>query len=335
MKKVRYATVGTSAITEKFNKAAALTGRYEYAAAYSRKAETGAAFAAKFGAKKVYTDLSALAADSDIDAVYIGSPNVCHYEQAKLLLSAKKHVLCEKPIFTSRKELDEMKSLADKNDVILLEAIKPRFYAPGRDALKSALKEIGEISAVRINFSQRSSRYDAFIAGEQVNIFDMSLHAGALNDIGVYCVYAAADLLGMPKNVAFAKANYAYNGADMSGTVVLDYGSFDCVITYSKSGDTALGSEFIGDAGTVRVRKISQYICSSLVTREGEKELVGDVDPVVTMAGEADRFAVFITDFCANADDYADFHILCRNVHTLMDEIRQKAGIIYVKNNAE
>lgn len=327
---IRYATIGTSAITQKFITACKNTGRFLPVACYSRDEERGREFARRFGFSKSYHDLSALAADPEIDAVYIGSPNVCHGEQCRLLLSQGKHVICEKPIFPSVALLDEMKALADQKGVVLMEAIKPRFYAPGREALMSGLKEIGRISHARIDFSQRSSRYDAFMAGEPVNIFDMSLHAGGWMDLGIYCVYAAVDLLGMPHRILSSTADCSSNGADLAGMALLDYGTFHAVLTYSKMGNGVAGSEIVGDAGTLHIGKISQYLDSSLTLPDGSsRPLHGTFDPITTMEGECNRFADFITDFAANEADYREFHRLCRQVHLCMDEIKSLAGLSY------
>lgn len=327
---LRYATVGTSAITEKFIAACRLTGRYTPAVCYSRSLSRGQDFASRHGFEKATDDLTALASDPSVDAVYIASPNVCHAKQAKLFLSHGKHVLVEKPAVTSARELDELFSLADENGVVFLEAIKPRFYAPGRDALKEALPLLGKISHARFDFSQRSSRYDALCAGEHINIFDMSLHAGTLMDIGIYCVYAAVDLLGMPERIVCSTADTFENGADFAGLTVFDYGTFHAVLTYGKIGAGALGSEIVGDRGTITLGKLSQYLDSALTLTGGEPQVLhGNFDPVTTMRGEADRFADFITAPEANAADYAAFRTLCKNVHTCMDTIKKQAGLRY------
>ncbi len=327
---IRLATVGTSAITQKFIAASKNTGRYILEACYSRDSERGQIFAETHGFAKAYSDLSLLAADKAVDAVYIGSPNVCHKEQCRLLLTGGKHVICEKPIFTSAEVLCDMKELADRMGVVLIEAIKPRFYAPGRQVLKEAVRQIGRISHARIDFAQRSSRYDVFVAGEPVNIFDMSLHAGGLMDLGIYCVYAAVDLLGVPKKVTAASPRLFGNGADYAGTVLLDYGSFDAVLSYSKIGNGQSGSEIVGDKGTVHIGKISQYLDSSLLLPDGQvRPLHGYFDPITTMEGEANRFADFIADPAATREDYADFHHLCLHVHRLMDDIKEKMGLVY------
>ncbi len=132
-----------------------------------------------------------------------------------------KHVLCEKPITASAKEYDALLKLADEKGVIYAEAIMSRHFK-GRKILFNALSEIGDISAARIDYCQRSSRYDAFKGGEHMNIFDMSLGAGTLTDLGVYCVYAAVDMFGMPQSIN-ASAAFFDNGADKSGSAILEY----------------------------------------------------------------------------------------------------------------
>ena len=91
---IRFATVGTSLITEKCLKALKLSGRFEHAAVYSRKYETGAAFAEKVGCATVFTNMEELAKSDRIDAVYIATPNVFHFEQSRLFLENGKHVIC-------------------------------------------------------------------------------------------------------------------------------------------------------------------------------------------------------------------------------------------------
>ena len=219
--------IGTSGITEKFLSAARKTGRFKFHTVYSRTAEKGRAFAEKQGFEGFCTDINALAKDSATNAVYIASPNSCHFAQSKLFLQNGKHVFCEKPIVTKAAEYDELLSLADKSGLIYAEAIMSRHFK-GREKLLEGLSQIGNISVARINCCQRSSRYDAFMAGEHMNIFDMSLCAGTLMDLGVYCVYAAVDMFGMPKNIK-ACASFFENGADKSGSAIFEYDGFTAV----------------------------------------------------------------------------------------------------------
>ena len=324
---IRLATVGTSAITEKFLAACRLTGRYVFHTAYSRSIKNGEKFAKAQGFKHFSDDLRAVAENTQIDAVYIATPNVFHYEQSKIFLENGKNVICEKPIVTDCEKYDELLSLADKKGLIYAEAIMSRHCA-GREILLDAISRIGKISQARIDYCQLSSRYEKFKNGEKVNIFDMSLATGTLMDLGVYCVYAAIDLLGNPDTVS-ATAAFADNGADLSGGAVLGYKDFTTVLSYSKIGQSAIGSEIVGDKGVVKIGSISQYADISLVKDGKEVLLLRLPDRAEVMQGEAEKFADYIENRDAFSVDYKAVCELTHNVHTCMDLIKQSAKIKY------
>ena len=152
---------------------------------------------------------------------------------------------------------------------------------------------IGKIKSADIKFHQRSSRLDAFLSGEKVNIFDMSLKAGTLMDIGVYCVYAAVDFFGIPKNIT-AKSELLYNGADGMGTAVFDYSNFKANLSYSKIDQIDTPSVIIGENGRVEIDKISQYAGFFLI-KDGVKEKITDhLSKPQQMSSESKRFAEYI-----------------------------------------
>ena len=322
---IRLGTVGTSAITDHFLSGVALTGRFEHTAVYSRNRETGEAFAKKHGVASVFTDMAEMA-QSGIDAVYIASPNVFHAAQSKIFLERGVHVLCEKPITTSYADYCELKRLADSKNLIYMEAIIPR-HTKGYRAVKNAVWELGRISMARIDFCQLTSRLSAYMSGEHVNIFDMSLHAGTLMDLGIYCVYGAVDLLGEPEAIT-ATASYLPEGADCSGGALFEYGDFPAVLSYSKMGQAGYGSEITGVNGTLKIQMISQYTGVTLVKNGVEKEIVGTLSKAELMSGEATTFADYITD-SSYREDYCEASRLCAAVHRCMDKIRQSAGINY------
>ena len=324
---IRYATVGTSAITEKFIAGCALSGRFIHEAVYSRDEQRGNEFAKRMGCGGVITDLEKLARDELVDAVYVASPNSAHFEQCKLLLENGKHVICEKPIVPSADAFLELKSIADKNGVIFMEAMPPRF-AESRQKVIEALKRIGRISTARIDFSQLSSRYPQLLSGELPNIFNMSLQAGTLMDLGVYCVNCAVDLLGVPKEIS-ATASYLECGADGSGTAIFGYDGFGAGLTYSKIGQAAIGSEIVGDKGTLRIGMISQYADVVLVTADGEEQICGVPERAELLSGEASAFADFILLGGDASKRYEEISRQTWEVHTCMDKIKKSAGIKY------
>jgi len=324
---IRLGTVGTSLICENFLCGVNLTGRFSFSAVYSRNENTGRNFAEKFGCDTVFCNLTEMAKSGKIDAVYIASPNAFHKEQSKIFLENGIHVICEKPIVTNPKDYNELKKLADEKNLIYMEAIMPRFVKD-YERIKEAISSIGKIRMARIDFCQRSSRLDKFLAGEHMNIFDMSLKAGCLMDIGVYCVYAAIDLLGEPKSVK-AEKSLLYNGADGSGSAILTYDDFTATLTYSKTCDGVICSEIIGENGAVTIKKISQYTGITLITNAGETLIVGNKDKAEIMSGEAERFADYIENFSEFKEDYDKASKLCYSVHKCMNQIKENAGIVY------
>lgn len=318
---IKYAVIGRGKIVDSFIEGATMSGRFELSAVYSRTEKTGREFAEKHGCQKVYTDLNALAKDEEIEAVYIASPNNCHAWQSEVLLKGGKHVICEKPITTSAQEYMRLKKLADSLGLIYMEAIIPR-YVRGRQAIKDAIGKIGRIAMARIDYCQLSSRYDAFMRGEQVNIFDISLSAGTLNDLGIYCVYAAVDLLGVPKNIK-TSASLLYNGADGSGCAIFEYDTFLASLTYSKVGQSISPSEIIGDKGSVVIEKIGLYMGAYLVQDGNKIPLFVDEKKETLMSREATAFSDFVKG--KRMEEYAEVSRLCLDVHTCMDKMRRNS----------
>lgn len=324
---IKYAVIGRGKIADCYIKGASLSGRFELEAVYSRQEETGREYAKKHGVCKVYTDLNDLVNDREIDAVYIASPNSCHEWQSELLLKGGKHVICEKPIATSMEGYQRLKELADNRGLIYMEAIIP-IFGKSRHRMKEAMEQIGNIAMARINYCQLSSRYDAFMRGEHVNIFDMALAAGTLMDLGIYCVYAAVDLLGKPKSIK-AAASYLYNGADGSGSAIFEYETFPAVLTYSKVGQSVAPCEIVGDKGSIIIDRVGLYMGAYLV-HDGEKTALFDEESKdVLMSYEASAFAEFIQG--KSLDEYEESSRLCMDVHQCMDRIKKEGGMFRQK----
>lgn len=328
---IRLGTVGTSGICDSFLDGVALTKRFELSAVYSRNYDTGKAFAKKHGCDVVFTDLSKMAKSDLIDAVYIASPNVFHYSQSKIFLENGKHVICEKPIATSSNEYEELKALADRKGLIYMEAIIPRHINAYAD-IKVALSKIGKIKSADIKYLQCSSRIERFLSGEQVNIFDMSLCAGTLMDLGVYCVYGAVDLLGMPNEIT-AQKELLPNGADGEGTAVFYYDDFKATLTYSKVRDGDSQSVITGEKGSLKFDMISQYTGVTIQIGGKETLIQGSLTKAEQMSGEAGRFADYILNFHQSKVDYEAVSSLCLEVHKCMDQIKKSAGLVYPAKN--
>lgn len=319
MNKIRIATIGTSTISEQFIGGLLINKRFNLEAVYSRDIYRGKAFANKFNVKKVYDNLKNLSQDNEIDAVYIASVNSCHFEQSKLMLEAGKHVICEKPIVTEPSQYLELRKIADDKHLIYMEAITS-FYSPYKENLSSAIKKIEDISLIRLDFSQRSSKLDRYLKDEHINVFDPKLGGGVLNDLGVYCIYAYLEFFPLPQNIK-ATASYFRTGADKSGCAIFKSYDIPVTLTYSKTGQSYSHSEIIGQNGTIIIGSVSELSNIILIKDNKETVIAPKIKKEELMSYESESFADFIEGF--DLIKYNQASEITKSVHSIMQEIRE------------
>lgn len=321
---IRFATIGTSKITTWLLEAAVLCKDFHLEAIYSRSKEKGAAFAARYGIHKIYTSLEELAADSSIDAVYIASPNSAHASQAIYLLNAGKHVLCEKSLGANQKQVQEMFEAAEKNHVLLMEAMRP-LHDPGYHVIQKNLSKLGQIRRAHFQYSQYSSRYDSFLLGEHHNIFDVNCAAGALMDIGIYCVQPFLGLFGIPKKIQ-ASSILLRGGIDGIGTILAEYDDMIGEILYSKITSSTIPSEIQGEKGTMKIDSISIPHDISITYNDGtEEKLEVSYAPTINMLYELEDFIHAIQ----NKQDLDEYKKISMETSKLMDEVRRQCDVVF------
>jgi predicted dehydrogenase len=245
---INFGTVGTGWITSSFIEAAQLSKEFKLVGVYSRTEEKAEMLADTYNASDVFSDLEEMAKSEKMDVVYIASPNSVHFEQALLFLKNKKHVICEKPIFSNTRELEEAYRTAEENGVYLFEAIR-NIHTPNFKTLKERLSMVGDIRSAILPYIKYSSRYDLFLQGEEPNIFSATYSGGALVDLGVYPLYLAVGLFGAPKKATYHPV-ILRSGVDGSGTLVLEYEEFVCTILCSKLSHSTILCEIHGEKGT-------------------------------------------------------------------------------------
>lgn len=329
---IRLATIGTGWIVEDFLKAAQLAGGYQWTGCYSRNAAHGEAFSRRCAWEnppRVFCSLEQLAADPDIDAVYIASPNLFHAPQSRLMLSHQKHVLCEKPLAVTPEQIAELQALARERGLIYLEAV-PGLFSPRLRLLEQAAAQIGPLRLLRVDNSQYSSKYAAYLAGQTPNIFNPEMAAGCLMDIGIYCVYPVVKLLGMPRQVQ-ASAQFLRTGADGSGAALLRYPGATAVLTYSKTAQAACGSELQGERGVLSFRQPSQIAFLERRFLDGQEPplpLAGQAEPKAEqMSWEARAFRDLILGQPQGWEPLERYQELSMQVCQVLSQIRLSAGI--------
>jgi predicted dehydrogenase len=125
----------------------------------------------------------------DIDAVYIASPHLSHYDYIVGALEKGKHVLCEKPMVLSRSEAESVYKKAYDRNLILMEALKTA-YAPGFIELVKIAGSgiIGDIKNIDASFTKLVSGSIRELRKEDAG--------GSMTELSTYPLVAAIKLLG-------------------------------------------------------------------------------------------------------------------------------------------
>lgn len=321
---MRIATIGTGMIVEWFLTAASQVEGADVVAVYSRRAETGKKLADKFHIHDVYTDMDTMLASKDIDCIYVASPNSLHYSYTKKALLAGKHVICEKPFTSTLKELDEVTKIAKEKKLFLFEAIVT-IHMPNYIMLKKEVERLGTIRMVQCNFSQYSSRYDKFLAGETPNVFNPQFSGGALSDINIYNLHFVMNIFGKPKE--FHYYPNIQRGIDTSGVLILHYDGFQAVCVGCKDTRSHNIAQIQGELGYITLNsETSRCANFSITTKEGT-EIPSIKQNDIALYYELQDFVKIISEHdheeCYRLLDYS------KSVMEIYEQARKQAGIVF------
>ncbi|MEV6142677.1 Gfo/Idh/MocA family oxidoreductase [Streptomyces sp. NPDC051992] len=214
---VRWGVLATGGIAAAFTEDLRSMPDMEVVAVASRTDASAQAFAQRFGIPRAYGSWAALAADEEVDVVYVATPHSAHREAAALCLEAGKHVLCEKAFTLNAREADELVKLARDRGLFLMEAMWT-YCNPVIRRMTELVRDgaIGKIRSVQADFGLAGP----FGPGHRLR--DRALGGGALLDLGVYPVSFAHLLLGEPDRVQ-ADAVLSPEGVDLHTAMVLGW----------------------------------------------------------------------------------------------------------------
>ncbi len=214
---IRWGVIGPGSIATGFAEAMQWADGGTIAAVASRSAERAEAFGDRFDIPTRYGDYEALAADPQVDVVYVATPHARHEVDTIGLLRAGKHVLCEKPIALNADQATRMADEARSRGLFLMEAIWSRFL-PSYRALVEIVGEgrIGEPLLVEADFGFRRPVDPAH------RHFARELGGGALLDLGIYPVQLSTLVLGPIERVV-ADGVVGQTGVDEVVTALLHH----------------------------------------------------------------------------------------------------------------
>ena len=207
---IRWGILGTGGIARAFATALMDTPGAVLAAIGSRSIDSARGFAADFGTPACYGSYEDLAAASDIDIIYIGTPHPLHARNALLALEAGKAVLCEKPFTMNLREAEQVVALARAKKLFLMEAMWTRFMPALAEVRRIvASGAIGTVHQVHADFGFAATR------DPEHRVNKRELGGGALLDLGIYPLSISCALLGPVESVQ-AQAFLSDGGIDLT-----------------------------------------------------------------------------------------------------------------------
>lgn len=215
MSNYNWATLGCGVIANELALAMEKRGQKLYSVANRTKSKA-VAFAEKYGIKKVYDSIDEVFDDPNVDIIYISTPHNTHIEYMKKALSSGKHILCEKSITLNSNELAEAVDIAEKNHLILAEAMTI-YHMPLYKTLKKRIDsgDFGRLNLIQMNFGSYKE-YDM-----NNRFFNRNLAGGALLDIGVYALSCVRWFLDSCPDEIMSQVKTAPTGVDEEAGILL------------------------------------------------------------------------------------------------------------------
>ncbi|KAK3106101.1 hypothetical protein FSP39_012751 [Pinctada imbricata] len=177
--------------------------------------DRGREFANKIGIKTSYGSYEELSKDTEVDIVYIATWHTSHVALSKMMLSAGKHVLCEKPMCLNVEQVKEVFQVARERKKFFMEGIWSRtfeIYQRIKDDIQSGV--IGDVQLVTASFCKLI----------EPNLRDNDRGDGMLLRAGLYTVQFANWIFNneAPESVT-ARGTVPEDGMDRDGCVILSY----------------------------------------------------------------------------------------------------------------
>lgn len=316
MKSLRWAIIGPGAIAQQFAAAQQALGRQVYAVG-ARNRERGEAFAQRYGIERVFDDFSALLADPQIDAVYISTPHASHFTYMKQALEQGKHLLVEKAITVSSRELEEINRLAAEKNLIVAEAMTI-FHMPLFHQLKALIASgrLGKLKMIQVSFGTVKE------ADATNRFFNPELAGGALLDIGTYALSFARFFLSEQPDQLLTSVSKFTTGVDEQCGILLQNAQ-DEMVTISLAFRAKMPKRGIiaCEKGFITVDNFPRAQLAQISWLDGSTETLE--------AGETERALQY--EILA-LEKYAieggnPLHYLTNDVVALMTDIRQRWGI--------
>jgi predicted dehydrogenase len=130
--------------------------RVELAAVGDPDPARGQAAATTFGIPRWTTDVDAMIADDDLDALVVATPHTTHHSLVAAALEAGRHVLGEKPMTTTAADAWDLVAIAERTGRHLAVGLTYQYAATAPRIRRAVREEIGELVVVNAEFSSNA-----------------------------------------------------------------------------------------------------------------------------------------------------------------------------------
>jgi predicted dehydrogenase len=323
VKPLRFGVVGCGAISTLYQlPALKRCAQLELRAMVDVDGDHASKVARRFGASESYADYRAL--DGHVDAALIATPNTTHADIACELLGRGIHVLCEKPMATSRADVDRMLAAAERSGARLMAAHCLRF-SPNLAMLKGAI-ERGWLGPVRSMSAAIGGPYDA---GAQRTDFRRQRRlsgGGVLIDLGIHLVDLAIWFAGeAPVDVAYDSSAGEGWEVEQDAEVALRFahaGSASLTASFSRFMDSAFTVR--GEAGWARA---PLYQPTQLTLFSQHARICQKAGTMELAIPNANMYEQQIEHFCAAIRSGAPFRVRSEEVRASIDVVGRCYGM--------
>ncbi len=327
---VRWGIIGTGFIAHQFARGLAVLDDAALLAVASRTKESAEKFADEFGITHRHVGVESLAANENVDVVYVATPHPMHKGNTLSCLDGGKAVLCEKPFCMNASEATEMVDRAREKGLFLMEAMWTLCFpamAKVREIIHSGA--IGDIRQVHANFSFRGEWDPDGL------LLNPDLGGGALLDVGVYNVALAQMVYRREPTRISGLAHLGQTGVDEQSSVTLGYDNGAlAVLTSAIRTETGQEAAIYGTDGYIKVPHAFWQPDRIIVKtpQDEERELK------FNRVGNGYNYEAAEVMRCLRSGRL-ESHILPLNtsvaIMRTMDRIRKQWGLVYPMENGE
>jgi 1,5-anhydro-D-fructose reductase (1,5-anhydro-D-mannitol-forming) len=252
--------------------------------------------AARFRIPLAFDCAEGLCRSSQVDAVFVATPNACHRQDVLIAIECGKPVLCEKPMAVSADECRQMVEAARRNKILLGVAQVFRFEESTRRMRERlAAGQIGRTVFARAEFS-----FAGGAGHPRTWINNLAIAGGGpIADVGVHCIDALRFILQdeVQRVCAFGFSDQMSGEVESAATLILEFSRGTLgMVAASFRAEYRTPLELVGESGVLRAdnglnveRPIKLELCRGWEVVE--TETISNQD---AYARQVDAFAIAV-----------------------------------------